>query len=283
MTKRLEGATLAQNILDDIAAEISKGGITPQLVAVQVGEDAAALRYIQRQLKTAEQIGAKASHIQFPSGITEEEFEAEFKKINSDPNTDAVILMTPLPKNWNVARFTELLSPEKDIEGLHPINLGKMYHGQRDIPLPCTANAAVQLLEYYGRKNFDGLRCAVVGRSANVGLAAALLMQQRNATVTLCHSRTDAKTLAQALENADIVISAAGKAGIINPKKLKKSAWLIDIGTNFVDGKLVGDALPTQEGDIEAYSPVPGGVGALTVAMLMRNLLLLAKQRRVTA
>lgn len=279
MTIILEGKTVAKEIKEKVAAEIASLGFKPCLVAVQVGTDAASLRYAKNQLKSAEEVGATAFHKQFPADISEEDFASEFNQLVNDPQINAVILMTPLPKGWDTLRFIEMIPPEKDIEGVTPANLGKMYLGEKDIPLPCTANAAVTLLEHYGRKTFEGLSCTVIGRSSNVGRAAALLMQQRQATVTVCHTKTPAAVFDNALSNADIVISAAGKAGIVNPLKLKHTAWLIDVGTNFVDGKLVGDALPAQDGDIEAYSPVPGGVGAVTVSLLMQNLLKLAKKR----
>jgi len=279
MTIILEGKSVAKEIKEKVAAEFASLGFKPCLVAVQVGTDAASLRYAKNQLKSAEEVGATAFHRQFPADISEEDFASEFNQLVNDTQIDAVILMTPLPKGWDTLRFIEMIPPEKDIEGVTPANLGKMYLGEKDIPLPCTANAAVTLLEHYGRKNFKGLSCTVIGRSSNVGRAAALLMQQRQATVTVCHSKTSAVMFDSAISSADIIISAAGKAGIINPLKLKKTAWLIDVGTNFVDGKLVGDALPAQDGDIDAYSPVPGGVGAVTVSLLMQNLLKLARKR----
>lgn len=279
MTKILDGKIVAKTILEKVTAEISELNFKPCLVAVQVGSDAASLRYIKNQLKYAEEVGARAFHKQFPDDITEQSFANEFKHIINDPDITAVILMTPLPKGWDKAHYIEMIPPEKDIEGVTPANLGKMYLGEKYIPLPCTANATVTLLEHYGRKDLAGLNCTVVGRSANVGLAAVLLMQQRNATVTNCHSKTANNDFDRALLNADIVITAAGKAGIIDPSKLKPTAWLIDVGTNFVDGKLVGDAMPTADGKIDAYTPVPGGVGAITVALLMQNLLTLAKRR----
>jgi len=279
MAKILDGKIVAKTILEKVTAEISELNFKPCLVAIQVGSDAASLRYIKNQLKYAEQVGATALHKQFPDDISESDFANEFTHIVNNPDITAVILMTPLPKGWSKARFIEMIPPEKDIEGVTPANLGKMYLKEKDIPLPCTANAAVTLLDYYGRKDFSGVKCTVIGRSENVGLAAALLMQHRNATVTVCHSKTSKDDFESALSHSDIIISAAGKAGIINPKNLKKSAWLIDIATNFVDGKLVGDALPVADGDIEAYSPVPGGVGAVTVSLLMANMLTLAKQQ----
>ena len=279
MTHILEGKTLAKNIREWLASEIEKLDFTPQLAAVQIGSDAASLRYIKSQLKAAEDIGAKALHIQFPQDITKEKFTREFKQIVHNPDIDAVILMTPLPKGWSADEFINILPAEKDIEGLHPENLGRLYLGQKDIPLPCTAHAALLLLEYYGF-DFSGKNCVVIGRSSNVGRAAALLAMHKNATVTICHTKTTQAALDNALAKADVVISAAGKAGLIDPKKINKTAWIADVGTNFVDGKLVGDVAQFEAGDVQAISPVPGGIGPLTVALLLANLLLLATKRR---
>lgn len=279
MTNILEGKTLAKNIREWIAGEISKLDFKPQLAAVQIGDDPASLRYIKSQLKAAEDVGAAAVHIQFPGDISKEKFTEEFEQIAHNSDIDAIILMTPLPNGWKTDEFIKILPAEKDIEGLHPENLGRLYLGQKDIPLPCTAHSALLLLEYYGF-DFSGKNCVVIGRSPNVGRAAALLAMHKNATVTICHTKTSPEAFDRALANADVVISAAGKAGLLNPKKANKSAWIADVGTNFADGKLVGDAAPYEDGDVYAISPVPGGVGPLTVALLLSNLLLLSTKRR---
>ncbi len=280
MTLLLEGRTPAQQIRAWVAQEISKLPFTPRLAAVQAGDDAASLNYVGSQLKAACEVGALAEHIQFPADISKETFMAEFAKIAENPDIDAIILMTPLPKGLNVSETRALMPAEKDIEGVLPENLGRLYLGETDIPLPCTAHSAILLLEYYGM-DFSGKRCTIIGRSPNVGRAAALLAQHRNATVTVCHTGTSQEAFDSAVSNADIVISAAGKAGILDPKKLKQAAWVADVGTNFVNGKLTGDMLPCEEGDIAAFSPVPKGVGPLTVALLLSNLLLLAAKRRL--
>ena len=281
MTRLLEGKTPAKQIREWIASEISQLSFVPKLAAVQVGSDPASLNYVGSQIKAAQSVGACAEHIQFPADISKEQFTAEFGKITENTDIDAIILMTPFPKGWNADEIRALIPPEKDIEGILPENLGRMYLGETDIPLPCTANSAVLLLEYYGMKSFEGKRCTIVGRSPNVGRAAALLMLHRQATVTVCHTRTSQEAFDKALADADVVISAAGQAGIIDQRKLKKSAWVADVGTNFVDGKLTGDVAPCEDNCVEALSPVPGGVGPLTVALLLSNLLLLATKRRL--
>ncbi|MDO4952886.1 MAG: bifunctional 5,10-methylenetetrahydrofolate dehydrogenase/5,10-methenyltetrahydrofolate cyclohydrolase [Synergistaceae bacterium] len=279
MTRILEGKTPAKQIREWIASEISQLSFVPKLAAVQVGSDPASLNYVGSQIKAAQSVGAYAEHIQFDAGIEKERFIKEFKKIAADPDIDAIILMTPLPKGWNADEIRAVIPPEKDIEGVLPENLGRLYLGETDIPLPCTAHAAILLLEYYGM-DFAGKRCAVIGRSPNVGRAAALLAQHRNATVAVCHTRTPQDDFDKTLADADVIISAAGQAGIIDLRKLKKSAWLADVGTNFVDGKLTGDVAPCEDDCVEALSPVPGGVGPLTVALLLSNLILLASKRR---
>ena len=165
--------------------------------------------------------------------------------IGRDGNVDGIILQTPFPKGWPVDEIVNALPSGKDVEGVHPENLGRLYLGETSIPLPCTAWAAISLLEWYGRCSFEQSRCAVIGRSPNVGRAAALMLMHRHGTVTVCHTRTSAEQLKDVLSGSDVVIAAAGVAGIIDPKVLPAHAWVVDVGANVAeDGKLVGDVHP---------------------------------------
>lgn len=285
-TQMLEGKNPARLIREWVAENVAdikkRHGWSPGLVTVQVGCDAASERYIRNQIKACNSIGIFARHESFPEGINREDFTKSFTKIAEDPEVDGIILQTPLPKGWNRNEIMDYMPPAKDVEGVHPENLGRLYLGENDIPLPCTAHAAISLLECYGRSTFEGKKCTVLGRSPNVGRAAALMMLHRQATVTICHTRTKPEDIAASLAGADIVIAAAGVAGIVKPQELSAKAWVIDVGTNVTeDGRLVGDVAPFEPGMVAAISPVPGGVGPLTVAMLLSNLLLCASRRRL--
>ncbi|NCC85919.1 MAG: bifunctional 5,10-methylenetetrahydrofolate dehydrogenase/5,10-methenyltetrahydrofolate cyclohydrolase [Clostridia bacterium] len=202
--------------------------------------------------------------------------------VGRDADVDGIILQTPFPKGWPVDEIVNALPSGKDVEGVHPENLGRLYLGETAIPLPCTAWAAVSLLEWYGRGSFEQSRCAVIGRSPNVGRAAALMLMHRHGTVTVCHTRTSPEQLKDVLSGSDVVIAAVGSAGLIDPRVLPAHAWVVDVGTNVTeDGKLVGDVASGAEGHVEALSPVPGGVGPITVSLLLANLLLCATRRRL--
>ena len=286
MTLILDGRPASKKIRDWIsasAASIKKQyGWVPHIVTVQVGEDPAAERYIRNQLKASEDAGISAGLERFDGGITKEEFLKRLAAIGRDTDVDGIILQTPFPKGWPVDEILNGLPSGKDVEGVHPENLGRLYLGETSIPLPCTAWAAISLLEWYGRSSFEQSRCAVIGRSPNVGRAAALMLMHRHGTVTVCHTRTSPEQLKDVLSGSDVVIAAAGVAGIIDPRSLPAHAWVVDVGTNVAeDGKLVGDVAPGAEGHVEALSPVPGGVGPMTVSLLLANLLLCATRRRL--
>lgn len=286
MTIILDGRPASKKIKEWVSASAAslreEYGWVPHIATVQVGEDPAAERYIRNQLRAAEAAGISACLERFDGGITMEAFLKKLAAIGRDPDVDGIILQTPFPKGWPVEEILNGLPSGKDVEGVHPENLGRLYLGETSIPLPCTAWAAVSLLEWYGRSSFEQSRCAVIGRSPNVGRAAALMLMHRHGTVTVCHTRTSPEQLKDVLAGSDLVIAAAGVAGIIDPKVLPSHAWVVDVGTNVSeDGTLVGDVAPGAEGHVEALSPVPGGVGPVTVSLLLANLLLCATRRRL--
>ena len=286
MTVSLEGVSPAKMIRkwvkDSVCSIKEKYGWTPCLVTIVIGDNAASERYIRNQMKACSDAGIAASLAKFPEDIKKEDFLKELGAIIRNPDVDGVILERPFPAGWEEEEILNAIPSSKDIEGIHPENLGRLYLGENGNPLPCTAWAAISLLEWYGRSSFDGQNCVVIGRSAIVGRAVALMLMHRNGTVTVCHTRTTKEHLRKTLSGADVVIVAAGVPGIIDPKWLPPHAWVIDVGTNVTeDGKLVGDVAPCEDGALAALSPVPGGIGPMTVSMLLANLLLCSTRRRL--
>lgn len=286
MTVVLDGRVTSKKIKEWVAASVEsiriKHGWVPRMVTVEIGEDPAAERYIRNQLKTSQEAGISTRLEKFKDDIPKEEFLERLAAIGRDKDVDGIILQTPFPKSWSVGEILKGLPPEKDVEGVHPENLGRLYLGERAIPLPCTAWAAISLLEWHGRSSFEQNRCTVIGRSPNVGKAVALMLMHRHGTVTVCHTRTSTDQLKKILAGSDVVVAAAGVAGIVDPKVLPSHAWVVDVGTNVTEeGNLVGDVAKEAEGHVEALSPVPGGVGPITVSLLLANLLLCATRRRL--
>jgi methylenetetrahydrofolate dehydrogenase (NADP+)/methenyltetrahydrofolate cyclohydrolase len=286
MTLLLEGrgpsARIKSWVADSIEELKSSRGFTPSLVTVQIGEDPASETYIRSQLRMFAKVGAEARLERFPADVDKEVFLRSLVAIGRDEDVDGIILQRPFPEGWKADEILSALPADKDAEGVHPENLGKLYLGDKDIPRPCTAWAALTLLEWYGLSSFEGKRCTVVGRSPNVGRAIAIMAMHRHATVTVCHTRTSERHMREAISGADVLIAAAGSAGIVKAENISSRAWVVDVGTNVdSDGNLVGDVSPGANGAVEALSPVPGGVGPMTVALLAGNLLLCAKRRRL--
>lgn len=286
MTIRLDGAAPSAKIREWTACSADKlkndHGAVPKMVTVQIGENKAAERYTRNQLIACQNAGIEARLDQFDAGVSKHEFLKYLASLGGDQEVDGIILQTPFPAGWRSDEILSALPSAKDVEGVHPENLGRLYLGEQGIPLPCTAWSAVSLLEWYGRGSFERTRCVVVGRSPNVGRAAAMMLMHRQGTVTICHTRTSEEQLREALAGADIVIAAAGIPGLIGARNLPAAAWVVDVGTNVDEnGKLVGDVSRDAEGAVAALSPVPGGVGPLTVSLLLVNLLLCATRRRL--
>ncbi len=286
MTIILEGREPSKRIREWVAASVAdikeKHGWIPEMVTVQVGHSPASERYIKNQLKACHDVGIAARLEKYDADIPKEKFLKALAAIGRDRDVDGIILQTPFPKGWPVDEILNGLPSGKDVEGVHPENLGRLYLGETAIPLPCTAWAALSLLEWYGRSTFEQNRCAVIGRSPNVGRAAALMLMHKQGTVTICHTRTSPQQLREILAGSDVVIVAAGLAGIVDPQELPSRAWVVDVGTNVTeDGKIVGDVASGADGLVEALSPVPGGVGPVTVSLLLANLLLCATRRRL--
>ena len=286
MTLILDGRVISKRIKEWVSASVDTIGAkynwVPGIITVQVGENPASERYIRSQLKASLDVGINARLEKFNGDITKEDFLKKLATIGRDKDVDGIILQTPFPAGWPAEEILNGLPSVKDVEGVHPENLGRLYLGERGIPLPCTAWAAVSLLEWYGKSSFEQSRCAVIGRSPNVGRAVALMLMHRQGTVTVCHTRTSPEQMREIISGSDVVVAAAGVAGMIDPRILPAHAWVVDVGTNVTeDGKLVGDVAKGAEGHVDALSPVPGGVGPVTVSLLLANLLLCATKRRL--
>jgi methylenetetrahydrofolate dehydrogenase (NADP+) / methenyltetrahydrofolate cyclohydrolase len=265
--KRLEIADQVQ--------ELKKQGITPGLAVILVGDNQASRTYVNSKQKTAKELGMHNVLIEYPVSITEQELLAKIDELNNDEAIHGILVQLPLPGHISEKKLIEAISPEKDVDGFHPINIGRMMTGQ-DAFLPCTPYGVMVMMEDIGI-DLSGKHVVVVGRSNIVGKPAGQLFLNENATVTYCHSRT--KDLKEHTKQADVIVAAVGKAGLITADHIKPGAVVIDVGMNRNDaGKLCGDVAFEEVKEKAGYiTPVPGGVGPMTIAMLMYNTLKSAK------
>ena len=302
----LSGKTIADEIKVEVAAEAAVmrdlHGIEPCLVAVRVGEDPASSVYVNSKVKTAAELGLISEHKHVEAYISETDLAAIVNQLNKRDDVDGILVQLPLPKHINERRILELVDPAKDVDGFHPINAGRLMQGH-DTLVPCTPAGVIEILK---RSNIDiaGKNAVVIGRSNIVGKPMAMLLLHENATVTICHSRT--RDLPSVTRQADILVAAIGRAGFVRGEHIGEGATVIDVGINNVSDKvfarelfadedlekrfaaidkrgftLVGDVNPKEAIESAAnFTPVPGGVGLLTVAMLMKNTVKAAKMRR---
>lgn len=276
----LKGAEVSAKMKEQVlgmVAEIS--GHAPTAAIVRVGERSDDLAYERNAMKKIAAFGMEARSYTFPEDISEEEFVREFTKINEDDEIDGILLFLPLPKQIGGRIAETLIKPEKDIDGISPINAAKVFAGEEDGFAPCTAEAVIEVLRAF-EIPMTGARAVVVGRSMVVGRPLSMLFLKENATVTVCHTRT--KDLRSVCREADILVAAAGKAGMITDEYVADGAVVIDVGINVDgDGKLYGDVKwEGLENAASAATPVPGGVGAVTTAVLAKHLAQAAKRRR---
>ena len=270
----LDGKKLRDKIFEDLKAKLDKMAKKPTLAVILVGENPASQIYVRNKKKTAEKLGINSISIEYPSEITENELLEKIDELNDDENVTAILVQLPLPAHIDKNKVIDKILPQKDVDGLTPYNLGKLFSGEEPYVYPCTPKGILLLLDEYGIE-LDGKHVVVVGRSNLVGKPVAQLLLKRNATVTMCHSHT--KNLANITKTADIVVSAVGK-NVIGEKMLKSNCVIVDVGI-FKDenGKISGDVDFENVSKIAAYiSPVPGGVGPMTIASLMLNTVELA-------
>ena len=268
----LDGKTLASSIRSELrskVAELTAAGKQPGLGTLLVGDDPASHSYVTGKHKDCQEVGIRSIRIDLPAAATEGDVLREIDKLNQDPACTGYIVQLPLPAGINTQRVLEAMDPAKDADGLHPMNLGRLVAGF-DGPLPCTPNGIVELLRHY-KVPIAGAEIVVIGRGLTVGRPLGLLLTRKseNATVTVTH--TGSKDLATLTKRADIVISAIGKAHFLKPEMIKAGAAVIDVGiTRTADG-LIGDVDPAVVNIAGFFAPMPGGVGPMTRAMLLRN------------
>jgi len=269
----LEGKTIASGIKENLKKEIAGLGKKPVLASILVGENAGAESYAKSQRKTAENLGIEYRLESLSADISQEQLINFIKKLNNDATVNGIIVQMPLPKQIDYKIISSFIVPKKDVEGMHPENLGKVLMGKVKIA-PCTAAAALVLIEATG-VNLYGKEVVIVGHSEIVGKPLSLLLLEKFATTTVCHIGTsEAQKLVEHVGSAEILVVAVGKAGLIKGEWIKGGAIVIDVGINRVEGKIVGDVEFEEAQKRASYiTPVPGGVGPLTVTMLMKNLI----------
>ena len=270
---KLDGTLYRDEIFADLAervAALKDKGITPGLATVLVGEDPGSQSYVKMKHRDCEKLGINSIRKDLPADISQEELEAVIDELNADDACTGYIVQLPLPKHLDENAILERIDPEKDADGLHPVNLGKLVLNE-EAPLPCTPNGCLHLLRRFGVE-LGGAKTVVIGRGVTVGRPIGLMLTRRseNSTVTLCHTGT--KDLAAETRDADIVIAAAGQPHMLTADMIKEGAALLDVGVSRVDGKLTGDIAPDCWDKAGYVSPNPGGVGPLTRAFLVRNI-----------
>ena len=274
---KLVSAEMRKELGEKISLFKEKTGITPGLAVVVVGNDPASAVYVRNKHKACLEVGIESYQIELPESTTEEELLFEIDRLNSDNQVHGILVQLPLPKHINEERIIERIAPVKDVDAFHPSNVGRIMIGNYNL-LPCTPAGIIALLDYH-RVEVEGKRCVVIGRSNIVGKPMAILLMERNGTVTVCHSRT--KNLEEITRDADILVAAIGKAGFVKADMVKEGAVVVDVGINRLkDGRLCGDV--DFDGVREVASlitPVPGGVGPMTITMLLFNTLSAAEMQ----
>lgn len=268
----IDGKKVSGTIKERVAARVkelqAETGKVPGLAVVLVGEDPASTIYVRNKNKTCEQMGFQSFTHDLPADTGESQLLELVDQLNRNPAVDGILVQLPLPQQINSQRILEAIDPAKDVDGFHPVNFGHLAAGTEAL-VPCTPAGIIAMLDHY-KIGIEGKHAVILGRSNIVGKPMAFLLLQRHATVTICHSRTrDLKAMAR---SADILVAAIGRPGFVTADMVQKGAVVIDVGINRVDGKLVGDVAFEEVAKIAAHlTPVPGGVGPMTIAMLMQN------------
>ena len=299
----INGTQIAEDVKQEVAVEVAslrQNGVTPGLTVVLVGDDAASSSYVNMKARTCEKLGIRSQKITLPSSITTDQLLQRIRALNEDDSVDGILIQLPLPRHVNKHAVLEAVDPSKDVDGFHSSNLGALVLGQETLTA-CTPSGVMELLRRSSVK-LEGSHAVVLGRSDDVGKPQALLLLHANATVTICHSKT--RNLAEITRQADIVVAAIGRTAMVGADHIKPGAVVIDVGTNQVSDpavvqKLFGDD-PVRRADFEKrgyiwvgdvderavkevasmLTPVPGGVGPMTIALLMKNTIKAARMRR---
>ena len=279
MYRTIDGKAISAAVKEAVKAEVAQlkeKAITTGLAVIIVGEDPASKVYVSNKKKACEALGMISREYALPENTTEDELISLIEKLNSDKEINGILCQLPLPKHINEKKVIDSIIPEKDVDAFHPQNVGKIMIGDYDF-VPCTPAGIMEMLKY---ENIDvsGKRCVVIGRSNIVGKPMAMLLLHKNGTVTVCHSKTE--NLKEICREADILVAAVGRANFVTADMVKEGAVVIDVGMNRVDGKLCGDVdFDSVKDKTSAITPVPGGVGPMTIAMLMKNTLTAAKKQ----
>ncbi|MCG1131004.1 bifunctional methylenetetrahydrofolate dehydrogenase/methenyltetrahydrofolate cyclohydrolase FolD [Staphylococcus epidermidis] len=281
VAKILDGKQIAKEYrqrLKNQVNELKEHGFTPKLSVILVGNDGASQSYVKSKKKAAEKIGMISEIVHLDESTSEEEVLGELNRLNNDDTVSGILVQVPLPKQVSEQKVLETINPNKDVDGFHPINIGKLYIDEQTF-VPCTPLGIMEILKH-ADINLEGKNAVVIGRSHIVGQPVSKLLLQANATVTILHSRT--KNMNAHLKQADVIVSAVGQPGLVTKENVKEGAVIIDVGnTPDENGKLKGDVAYDEVKEIaSAITPVPGGVGPLTITMVLNNTLLAEKLRR---
>ena len=275
----IDGKALGAKVREEVAASVAELGHVG-LATVLVGDDPASHIYIDLKQKAAQQAGMEARDLKLPADMSEEELLATIAELNDDDAVDGLLVQLPLPGHIDENRVIEAISPAKDVDGIHPLNAGRLYLGRPTL-VPGTPLGIMRMLDEY-EIPLEGARAVVVGRSAIVGKPIAHLLLQRNATVTICHSRT--QDLQRHTLDAEVLVAAVGRAHLISADMVRAGATVIDVGMNREEGsrRVLGDVDPSAMEEAEYMTPVPGGVGPMTIAMVLQNTVTAAQNRRAS-
>ena len=277
----LDGKLVAQKVLEEVRAGVARvkdrSGVVPTLAVVLVGDFAPSKVYVANKKRAADTVGIASQDHLHPEGLDRGALLALLRRLNADPRVHAILLQLPLPAGLDEDEAIAAIAAEKDADGLHPVNLGRLLAGAPTV-VPCTPAGCLELLDHYGC-DLKGAEAVVIGRSRLVGKPLAQLLLARHATVTMCHTRT--RDLAAHTRRADVLCVAAGRPRTVTGEMVKEGAWVVDVGINRLEtGKLVGDVdFASVAARARAITPVPGGVGPMTIAMLLRNTLRAAERQ----
>lgn len=279
MSRLIDGKVISAAVKERVKNEVAQlngKGITVGLAVIIVGEDPASKIYVANKKKACEALGIISEEYALPESTTEEELLGLIDTLNAKKSINGILCQLPLPRHLDEKRIINAISPEKDVDAFHPVNVGRIMIGDYDF-VPCTPAGIMEMLAYENIET-EGKRCVVIGRSNIVGKPMAMLLLHKNGTVTICHSKT--RNLKEICLGADILVAAVGKAKFVTADMVKEGAVVIDVGMNRADGKLCGDVdFEAVKDKASAITPVPGGVGPMTIAMLMQNTLTAAKRQ----
>lgn len=265
--KILDGKSLSAKVKDELKGNVNSYFQTPILAVVTIGDDAASEVYVKNKKKACEYVGMSFIHLDYASCVKEEVVIKKIKQLNKDKSINGIIVQLPIPDNFNVSKIINTIDPAKDVDGLTNTQAGKLIQNEKCL-IPCTPKGIMEIFKEY-KIDLEGKHVVIVGRSNLVGKPLMLECLNKNATVTMCHSKT--KDLKKYTKDADILVVAVGKKYLIDKTMVKKDSVIIDVGINRIDGKLYGDVNPNVEEVCEYLTPVPGGVGPMTVSMLLKN------------